>query len=1037
MLIVLFIAILIAAIPAVLLDLSGNVVTTGSRFAVCANVAFLGGVLLKNPLTEAISRFGAQATAKLKNVAITGAPEDQLGKPIEDLIEDLAVASGMVPKSVGLVGETTMSGMQIRPDFAVTVNSQLVGFIELKRPGKGADPRKFSVEHDKAQWKKLQSLPNLLYTDGNSFSLWRSGEQHGKIVTLEGDVESSGAKLAAPDTLLPLISDFLRWAPEAPKTAEQLARICAKLCRLLRDEVTEQLAEGNKSLTHLAADWRKLLFPDATDERFADGYAQAVTFGLLMARAYNIPLDKGIEVVALELRKTNSLIGTALRLLTDDPANQEALKTSLGTLMRVLNVVDWTKISKGKPEAWLTFYEDFLQVYDNSLRKQTGSYYTPPEVVDTMVRLVDEALKGPLFKRSLGIASSDVTIADPAVGTGTFLLGVLRKIADNVRVDQGEGSVPNAVKAAAERLFGFELQFGPFAVAQLRLLAEMRALIHPDENKEKDKEEGKAPPAIPDLHLFVTDTLSNPFVEEESFSSMEAAIAQSKRDANKVKRGQPIMVVIGNPPYKNKAADMGSWIEQGSAGRSAAMDWWTPPVNWGVGAHSHHLKNLYVYFWRWAALKVFGSGWNAATGEADTDRHGLVCFITVAGFLNGPGFAKMRAELRRDCSEIWVIDCSPDGHQPDVPTRIFQGVQQPVCIVLAARKAGKDKDKDKPAKLKFCALPEGKRDSKFAALKTLSLKSRDWQEGPSGWREPFLPERAGMWSGFTSLVQLFDNAMLGAMPGRTWVISPDKQTLDERWKLLIAEKDSAKKSILFHPHPNGDKTLDKPSKSGLPNHSARLLAVSKDFEKVIAPTRYAMRSFDREWLIPDVRLINRPSPDLWHNYSDQQVHLTAPDRTSPSNGPAISFTDLIVDLDHYHGRGGRVLPLWRDAAATISNFYHGLLARLTEELGVLVTPPELYAYIAAVLAHPAFTARFQKDLKRPGLRVPLTADAQLFTQAVELGREVVWLHCYGERFHDDAAGRPQSPPRLPKERAPSIPKAGAIPPAPPAARGRR
>ena len=64
----------------------------------------------------------------------------------------------------------------------------------------------------------------------------------------------------------------------------------------------------------------------------------------------------------------------------------------------------------------------------------------------------------------------------------------------------------------------------------------------------------------------------------------------------------------------------------------------------------------------------------------DKDEEGIVCFITVAGFLNGPGFEKMRDDLRRTCSEIWVVDCSPEGHQPNVPTRIFQGVQQPVCI---------------------------------------------------------------------------------------------------------------------------------------------------------------------------------------------------------------------------------------------------------------------------------------------------------------------------------------------------------------------
>ena len=59
----------------------------------------------------------------------------------------------------------------------------------------------------------------------------------------------------------------------------------------------------------------------------------------------------------------------------------------------MLDAVHWPAVSKGSPEAWLYFYEDFLSIYDNELRKKTGSYYTPPEVVRAMVRLVDEALQ--------------------------------------------------------------------------------------------------------------------------------------------------------------------------------------------------------------------------------------------------------------------------------------------------------------------------------------------------------------------------------------------------------------------------------------------------------------------------------------------------------------------------------------------------------------------------------------------------------------------------------------------------------------------
>ncbi len=60
----------------------------------------------------------------------------------------------------------------------------------------------------------------------------------------------------------------------------------------------------------------------------------------------------------------------------------------------------------------------------------------------------------------------------------------------------------------------------------------------------------------------------------------------------------------------------------------------------------------------------------------------------------------------------------------------------------------------------------------------------------------------------------------------------------------------------------------------------------------------------------------------------------------------------------------------------------------------------------------------------------MTANAGLFAEAVRLGREVIWLHTYGERFDDAAAGRPKQAPRLDKEHAPTIPVGGAVPGAP-------
>lgn len=852
-------------------------------------------------------------------------------------------------------------------------------------------------------------MPNLLYTDGNGFTLWQGGELIASI-KLVGDIESSGKKLAAPPGLMTLFEGFLRWKPLPPKSAKELARTVALLCRLLRDEVTEQLALGSEALTSLATDWRKLLFPEATDERFADGYAQAVTFGLLMARAKKINLATGMSAVADELSKTSTLIGAALQLLTGKETRQ-ALKTALGTLTRVLDAVDWAKISKDRPEAWLYFYEDFLEVYDNELRKQTGSYYTPPEVVGAMVSLVDEALRTPRFALHTGLAAPSVTLVDPAVGTGTFMLGVLRRIAETVSADEGPGAIKGAVQDALKRLIAFEMQLGPFAVAQLRILAEIVDLS------------GSPPKVAP--RMFVTNTLGNPYDDEEWIPTLLAPIAQSRKDANKIKRDEPITVVLGNPPYKERAMGQGEWVEKASKNSKdpAPLIAWMPPKEWGLGLHTKKLYNLYVYFWRWATWKVYDHGPGSGAG--------IVCFITVAGFLTGLAFQKMRDYLRRTCDDIWVIDCSPEGHQPGVNTRIFQAVQQPVCIVLASRSAKSAGGAEVPAKVRFRSLQAGHRDKKFEELKAIRLASKKWIDCPSDWRSPFLPVSTGAWASYPRLDELFVYGGSGVQPKRTWVIAPDAESLLHRWQALIDAPEDQKEHLFHATLRNGlpaDRHIRSVVKEGIPGFEPNPTPLIDEKGLSIAPVRYAHRSFDRQWIIPDARVITQPNAELWNARSDVQVYLTAFIEESPTSGPALTFCGLIPDLHHYKGSfGGRVFPLWRDRDALAHNLRPNLLHFLSEKYGCSIRADDVVAYIAAIAAHPAYTKRFQDDLSTPGLRIPLTADSDLFAQVAKLGRKLIWLHTFGERMADDSDERPPGPPRLSKGKRPAIPTAGSIP----------
>ena len=243
--------------------------------------------------------------------------------------------------------------------------------------------------------------------------------------------------------------------------------------------------------------------------------------------------------------------------------------------------------------------------------------------------------------------------------------------------------------------------------------------------------------------------------------------------------------------------------------------------------------------------------------------------------------------------------------------------------------------------------------------------------------------------------------------------------------------DTEKKEEQFHPHlvdgKAGDKHTSKILRKGLYGHEFRAGTVAKDKGSLIPPVRYAFRSFDRQWIIPDGRLINRPNPTLWENHSNQQVYMTVLQQHALTVGPAVTFSASIPDLHHYNGRGGRVFPLWADRRAQVTNLKTSLLREMGEALGVTVTASDLMAYFAAVAAHPAYTARFRSDLVQPGLRFPMTTETSIFTEAVDIGREVIWLHCFGERLADPSSRRPNGAPRMPAGERPVIPKDGAIP----------
>ncbi|MDO8308925.1 MAG: type ISP restriction/modification enzyme [Actinomycetota bacterium] len=928
-------------------------------------------------VADAVAAFGATVKPRLSSPV--GEPEDQMRGPLEVLLASVAEAVGV---RFTMMGEASLSDLKVRPDYACQVNGAISGYIEVKAPGKGADATRFKTNtHDGKQWTKLAALPNVMYTDGENWGLYRTGERVGPVVHLDGDIRTAGAKLTDPgDGLARLLYDFLHWEPIAPRNVTQLVATVAPLTRLLRDEVADTLDReaGSGPFTHLASDWRELLFPDASDAEFADEYAQAVTFALLLARSDGIDFTgKSIATIASTLGRHHSLMGKALGVLTDETIG--ALTVTLDTLVRVVSVVDFTRFPKHETRAYATLYESFLETYDNELRKQSGSYYTPAPVVAAMAGLTDQVLRRRLGAKD-GFASPQVTVLDPATGTGQYPVEVLELIAAVVQNQEGPGAVPARLAQAAERIIGIEKQAGPYAVAEMRV-AELLA-----------RHDAKAPNG--GLRLYVADSLDDPFAEVSHLAATLEPIARSRRLANAVKASTPVMVVIGNPPYRERAKGHGGFIEHGSPNTTWAaplLDAFREPGN---GRAEYTLSNLYVYFWRLATWKVF---------DTTDDNDGVVCFITTSGYLKGPGFAGMRRYLRERCEDGWVIDCTPEGHQPDVGTRIFPGVQQPIAIGIFTRKP--DTSRLTPGRIRYRAI-HGRQADKFDQLKRTDIDDGDWEDCPEGWTAPFLPAGDGEWGGSPALQDLMPWSLPGVKPNRTWVYAPLPGILVERWNALI-NASPAEKPRMFCETRDANLSKRKPGLAGFPHSD---VPMSEETGACLPPVAVSYRAFDLQSVIPDDRVLATPRPDLWRVRGDHQVFLTAQEDQVVKAGPVAVAAGAIPDTHYYAGRGGKVFPLYASGDTSHPNVAPGLLGDLSQRLGVTVTPEDFLAYLCAVTAHPAFIDRFAEDLRTPGVHVPLTADRDVWSDAVALGERLLWLHTRGERY--TGGDRQSGPPRI-------------------------
>lgn len=924
-------------------------------------------------------------------VPVSGEPEARLTTPVSTLLKDLAEANGM--GTIRLIRETRLD--RTRPDFAVCsegAHSSDVthrGFIELKAPGLGADPAKWRGRNA-SQWEHMKvEAEVLIVTDGKDMRLFVNGVQQGEAATLPYDAGKQWDH--AP--LIGLLRRFLEARPRPVVTVSDLSARLALRAIDIRDRLMNLLstpgaARAEANAAHKA--WRKYVHPHATDANFCDGVAQVVCYGMTLAALTGDDLPDRLTLRSGRdaLRHVSPVMAAAFSPLIDKPKLLDAARPEIGALESLINAIDRNKVNvsadhRGDP--WLYFYEDFLAAYDPKARREAGVYYTPLPVVKAMVNIVDHVLIH-VFGRKQGFADPSVITLDPAAGTGTFPLAVVDKAVE--RSSTGANTKiggDRAAKTLGSNLYAFELLPGPYSVAHLRLTQRLSSLSN-----------GQVEAA----QVLLADTLDSPDQPHEPDLELGDAetLTREQVRVQEVKRRRPITVIIGNPPYRRVRSDdtgrgSGGWVTSGpiSHDHPGALfdDILGIAKRTTIFSHQASLYNLYIYFWRWAIWKAF---------EDHGDEPGIVSFITASSWLSGPGFAGLRQIVREICDDAWIIDLGGDNVGSHPEENVF-AIETPVAIVTLVRRGASDKTV--PARIRYRKV-HGTAAEKIAAMTTVSQQDDplvgDWHEAPTGWTEGFLPiDDDAEWTGMPLVTDLFPWQQPGCKLNRTWPVAPAANLLSRRWDRFTATKDRKEREDLFVTANTG-RNID--TKVGAMQVLATLQSGSPH-ENIV---RYGYRSYDRQHVLHDLRLMALERPSLWNSMSNRQIFLVSTLTKSVSQGQATTVSAYVPDLHMFRGSfGGKdIIPIWRDSACREPNMTTGLAGLLSDRIGVNeVGVEDLAAYVHALTGGPAYQEMFAERLRTPGLRVPITANADLWREAVALGRRLIAAQTFGERMSND------------------------------------
>ena len=253
-----------------------------------------------------------------------------------------------------------------------------------------------------------------------------------------------------------------------------------------------------------------------------------------------------------------------------------------------------------------TVYEQFFQGFSVKVADTHGVVYTPQPIVDFMVRSVEEILHSE-FNRSL--SDSGVHIIDPFVGTGNFIVRIMREIQKTALEDKYQSE-----------LHCNEVMLLPYYIAAMNI-----------EHEFFEATGGYQP--------FEGVCLVDTFELAEDRQLPLFALENTRRVEDQKKA--PMFVIIGNPPY-----NMGQ-VNENDNNKNRKYETMDARVKDTYSQDSkattkNKLSDPYVKAIRWASDRI--------------EDEGVVAFVTNNSFLDGVAFDGMRKHLADDFNAIYILD---------------------------------------------------------------------------------------------------------------------------------------------------------------------------------------------------------------------------------------------------------------------------------------------------------------------------------------------------------------------------------------------